>query len=79
MDSKRLSLVNYDVAREQCSLCGEETFHFLPIGDRLQASTCWRCGELQTEVDVSETAIARLVTFGSHRLMITPEDRGQPN
>jgi hypothetical protein len=80
MSSKRLPLVTFEVARELCDSCREETFRFLPIGSELLSSDCQKCGTKQTEADLSETSLFRLVTRGSGRLLITqPSEESRPN
>jgi NMD protein affecting ribosome stability and mRNA decay len=72
MKRNRLSLVNYDVLRELCIACENERFHFVPIGSAVETGACDDCGSERHLAEVSESAIARLITQPERDVVIVP-------
>jgi len=70
MPPTRLSLFHYDVVRDQCWKCGAERFHFVPKGANPAPSPCRHCGMEPRVVDLSDTAVRRLVTNESGEMVI---------
>lgn len=72
MSRPRLSLTNYDVLRELCEACRAEKFHFVPIGAAPAPGTCLKCGSAGQLVDLSDTALMRLVTTSTGQIIVVP-------
>ena len=72
MSRTRLSLFNYDLLRERCHSCRKERFHFVPIGAAPATSSCKRCGTEGQLVDLSDTAVMRLVTQANGEFVVVP-------
>jgi hypothetical protein len=73
MANDRLSLFHYDVLRELCDHCRKERFHFVPIGAAPVTGTCKQCGAESKLVDVSASAVWRLVTSPSGEVVVVPQ------
>ncbi|HUP59707.1 MAG TPA: hypothetical protein VNA69_04740 [Thermoanaerobaculia bacterium] len=73
MANDRLSLFHYDVLRELCDHCRKERFHFVPIGAAPAAGTCMQCGAESKLVDISASAVWRLVTGPSGEVVVVPQ------
>jgi hypothetical protein len=56
----RITLFSYDVERQSCPVCADETFHFVPIGSSPETARCL-CGLEKEPVDFTDTAVHRLV------------------
>jgi hypothetical protein len=69
---KRLSLVHYDLLRELCESCRRERFHFVPIGAVPATGPCRHCGKESQMVDLSDSAILRLVTQPNGEVVVVP-------
>jgi hypothetical protein len=69
---KRLSLFNYDVVRELCEQCRKERFHFVPIGAAPATGACKNCGAQSKLVDISDTAVWRLMSGADGEVVIVP-------
>jgi NMD protein affecting ribosome stability and mRNA decay len=69
---KRLKLIHYDVVRELCDECRQETFHFVPIGTAPATRLCKRCGNDGHIADMTETSIFRLVTRDDGEVVVVP-------
>jgi hypothetical protein len=76
MPTKRVSLFHYDVLRELCADCRREHFHFVPIGAAPATGDCRQCGSKSGVVDMSDSAIMRLVTLPSGEFTVVPVIRG---
>lgn len=70
--SKRLSLINYDVVREHCDTCHNERFHFVPMGTAPSISTCRSCGAPSRTADMTETAALRLINKPNGDVVVVP-------
>ena len=71
-NTKRLSLINYDVLRELCGHCRKERFHFVPIGAPAAADKCTSCGAESKMADVSDTGVWRLLTRPNGEVVVVP-------
>ena len=76
MPRTRVSLFNYDVLRELCGDCRREHFHFVPIGAAPATGDCRQCGAQSDVVDMSDSAIMRLVTLPNGEFTVVPVIRG---
>jgi hypothetical protein len=73
MSRSRLSLFSYDLMRELCDHCRKERFHFVPVGGSPTTGACKDCGRNDTKlVDMSDTAVMRLVTQPNGDVVIVP-------
>ena len=72
MSFSRVSLFHYDVVRELCDTCRNESFHFVPIGAADPAPTRCKCGEDRKLADTSNTSIIRLVTTPGGEMVVVP-------
>jgi len=72
MSFTRVSLFHYDVVRELCDTCRNESFHFVPIGAADPATTRCKCGEDRKLADTSDTSIVRLVTKPGGEMVVVP-------
>ena len=72
MRFSRVSLFHYDVVRELCDTCRNESFHFVPIGAPDPAPTRCKCGEDRKLADTSDTSIVRLVTKPDGEMVVVP-------
>ena len=70
METKRLSLVNYDVVRELCEDCRKERFHFVPMGAPAAPGDCSACGGKAKLADVSDTGVWRLLTRADGEVVV---------
>jgi len=72
MSFSRVSLFHYDVVRELCETCRNESFHFVPIGAPDPAPGRCTCGEDRKLADTSNTSIVRLVTKPDGQMVVVP-------
>jgi hypothetical protein len=72
MRFSRVSLFHYDVVRELCDTCRNESFHFVPIGAPDPAPTRCKCGVDRKLADTSDTSIVRLVTRADGEMVVVP-------
>ena len=73
MANQRLSLFHYDVLRELCDSCRKERFHFVPIGSAPATGACKQCGAESKLVDISASAVWRLVTGPGGEVVVVPQ------
>ncbi len=72
MNTKRVSLINYDLLRELCDHCRRERFHFVPMGAAPEPGRCSNCGNDGKLADMSESAIWRLVMQPNGEMKVVP-------
>ena len=72
MSFTRVSLFHYDVVRELCDTCRNESFHFVPIGAADPVPTRCKCGVERKLADTSNTSIVRLVTRENGEMVVVP-------